>query len=249
MRQIESKKALKRKKTSDYWNNKRKITKFKLKSSSKWRTKYKIKAYAKPSNTNLDVINNTTLPNLTGFNTFIFNETLETFSIIDFIEKELHVFIDNNQLDYTITSLEIPNIEDVSYPVMNQSINSLYYLAWTTPPFYNHFIAKIDPITGNQLERVNEMNLLVNSSDIDSNIKKIFYPNPFDNQIDILQDKDNRIKGVFILDKLGNTLLTKKSQTISSDIYINTSVLTKGIYFIRITYKDGTSVVKQIIKE
>ena len=83
---------------------------------------------------------------------------------------------------------------------------------------------------------------------IETNSLKVF-PNPFDNILNVKQVDESLITGIVIYDKLGNILIQKSNKDFDNQIEINTSKLNKGIYIIRINHKDGSSQVKQIMKE
>ncbi len=84
---------------------------------------------------------------------------------------------------------------------------------------------------------------------IDSENKYLsLFPNPFDTQLTLKQDQKNPIVQIIIYDKYGNILLSQKTENTTSEVELNTSQLSKGIYFIKTMYTNGKSEIKQIIK-
>jgi N-acetylneuraminic acid mutarotase len=77
------------------------------------------------------------------------------------------------------------------------------------------------------------------------NILFSIYPNPTSSQINLLFDKIEN-KTILLIDILGNKILTQESN--SNNIQLNVSNYPKGIYFVTITSKKGSSTQKIIIK-
>lgn len=189
-----------------------------------------------------------------------FNESNETFSVIKdgtlYKMKDKAPFI----VETTNLSSDITNLYYNIYGINTNHVitnNNITYItggqvSTSNTITSNLLLTKMDTNTGDLLARTTQ-EVKENNATTTKEVLEIepfsIYPNPFDNQINIVQGKDNAIAKVTVLDKLGNTLLVSKSLDISSDFHINTSQFSKGIYFIRIEYTNGTSKVKQIIKE
>tara|TARA_R110001632_G_scaffold208268_1_gene332618 strand:- start:3491 stop:6055 length:2565 start_codon:yes stop_codon:yes gene_type:complete len=149
------------------------------------------------------------------------------------------------------TNLNIPNIEN-KYSRINHDIasSSNIYVSWVTFGTWNMNFQKIDANTGNLLARSSEKQeneLITEENQIEKSLS--IYPNPFDDYINISQEKNNKILKISVIDKFGTTLLVCKSKNLISDFYLNTKHLSRGMYFIKIEYINGISTVKQIVKD
>jgi hypothetical protein len=71
------------------------------------------------------------------------------------------------------------------------------------------------------------------------------YPNPFSSQLNIL-NSDKKAFNLRIYDSAARILFTIK-QTVEQD-YLDTTLLTSGIYFYEIIMEDGSTLTGKIIK-
>lgn len=111
-------------------------------------------------------------------------------------------------------------------------------------------------LTNTHLWAINGDNQIAGCRSTDSSDKTFIannelniYPNPFKDQLHIKQDLKNTITKVTIYNNLGNIVAQQKVTKERESFEINTSSLSRGIYFIKTIFKDGTSKVKQIVKD
>jgi hypothetical protein len=88
----------------------------------------------------------------------------------------------------------------------------------------------------------------LNVDDYFSNNNLYVYPNPSANQLNIKLGNTNNLPNSYeVINMLGQSI-TKRTITTNEDLAINTTSLSNGMYFIRIT-KDDTSITLPFIKE
>lgn|GEM_PF-6444323 len=71
-------------------------------------------------------------------------------------------------------------------------------------------------------------------------------PNPFHNFITITDTENNKLSGLAVFNTKGQLIFNKAIATDHQKIIL--SHVPKGIYFIRVTYREGTSVFRKIVK-
>ena len=78
------------------------------------------------------------------------------------------------------------------------------------------------------------------------------YPNPATNTffVEISNNKKSDVKEIALFSLLGTPVLVKQADSFLKDkIEINISGLKKGKYIVKVTFTDGTSEVKSLIKQ
>ena len=78
------------------------------------------------------------------------------------------------------------------------------------------------------------------------------YPNPATNTffVEISNNKKSDVKEITLFSLLGTPVLVKQADSFLKDkIEINISSLKKGKYLVKVTFADGTSEVKSLIKQ
>jgi Secretion system C-terminal sorting domain len=86
------------------------------------------------------------------------------------------------------------------------------------------------------------MDPALSDEDFDLNTKVSVYPNPFKNEINIKTNQN--FETIEVYSVLGNKILSEKFKN-----SINTTMLTKGIYFLALVDEKGSKVSRKIIKE
>ena len=185
-----------------------------------------------------------------------FNTINGTFSIL----KDDILYKLKDEAPFTIETINLSS--DVTNLYLNNTfsgINSNHVLVNDDKAYINGqsfnaigsaLISKIDVVTGDLLARVSkkqENELITKENLIEKSLS--IYPNPFDDSINISQEENNKILKISVIDKFGTTLLVSKSKNLTSDFYLNTKNLSRGMYFIKIEYINGISTVKQIVKD
>ena len=199
-----------------------------------------------------------------GFGTFRranFREDTNTFSVLT--DGKLYKIRD--QSPYTIEMVSLSSdVLNLYYEISgfynlyglntNHALtddNKLYIIGQSVASGNVAILSKADSNNGNLLNR--SANTSIDEKEISKELssKDVFkiYPNPFDNSIQIYQDAKNPLTQVVLYDKIGNIVLEQSVPVTEKTIEFNTSKLPKGIYFIKSYFIDGTSKVKQIVKD
>lgn len=182
-------------------------------------------------------------------------------------KKLLLVDKDNSKL-YTIidSSFGAPFVAettlDINIPVgNNRPINPIFSalptaravfigLTSTQPnDNYGMHLLKFNTRDGSMMNRNTLINQHKSIKEDDFIISTNILPNPFNNKIQITSSKKTPIINISIHNMFGKTMINQKINSSQKQLLIGTSSLKNGVYLVRITYTDGTSEVKQIIKE
>lgn len=199
-----------------------------------------------------------------GFGTFRranFREDTNTFSVLT--DGKLYKIRD--QSPYTIEMVSLnSDVLNLYYEISgfynlyglntNHALTNddkLYIVGQSSESGNIAVLSKADANNGNLLDR--SANTSIDETEISKklsskDILKI-YPNPFDNSIRIHQNVKNPLTQVILYNKIGNIVLEQNVPVTGKTIELNTSKLPKGIYFIKRYFIDGTSEVRQIVKD
>ena len=110
---------------------------------------------------------------------------------------------------------------------------------------YEAFIDGCNGLKSGPVDNVPAKNPLSDLNEMGTDQVKI-YPNPFDDYITVAFDKSEQ-RTISIMDESGRVL--NNYQVLESDnIQINLSDLIHGVYFMKITFENGTSEVKRIVR-
>ena len=159
-------------------------------------------------------------------------------------------FINLTFLFKTSTNLNIPNISNLYAQVQHdRTSDGNLYISWVTLGTWNMNFQKVDPVTGDLLNRI-----VSNDDTIDFNnfeeVKELsVFPNPFDDSLKIQKEDTGQISQVLIYNRFGSIVREHKAKGFDTMINIDTSTLPRGIYFVKTVLSDGTSETKQVIKE
>lgn len=100
--------------------------------------------------------------------------------------------------------------------------------------------------TPDLIEIYNKSETSINVDDFNDDLQIDIYPNPTKNNITIFI-KSNLISNIILYNSVG--IIKYNEQYESQEVNIKLSHLQKGVYFVRITTKDGNLYTKRIIKE
>lgn len=79
--------------------------------------------------------------------------------------------------------------------------------------------------------------------------KVLLTPNPANSYTQLVVDKGVEVKSVIIYSVLGNQIFAQNYNGLESKITLNVQSFKKGKYLLQISFKDGTSEVKSLIKQ
>jgi len=188
-----------------------------------------------------------------------FNESLNTFSVI-----ENNVFYKlKDEVPYTFETVNISTNIINLYSTLSGSAgiygtntnhgitddNKVYIAGHSASSFYGAIVSKMDALNGDLLNRSMQDQGDILLEEIIETEELSIYPNPFKNELHFKEDAKNPVTEIFIYNSLGNLVLQQKATKDKESLDINTASLSKGIYFIRTVFKDGTKKVKQIVKD
>lgn len=82
-------------------------------------------------------------------------------------------------------------------------------------------------------------NCFVGINELESNVSYVIYPNPVNNGELTINASEN-IEMVEIIDMLGKVVIRKESTEMTNNIMINSSILNKGMYTIRLNFSNNS---------
>jgi len=200
---------------------------------------------------NLNLLNQTTIPISTSPNTNAISLNFNTSSneLVVLENGGIHKLKDDGTYNLTsvMNNLATNNIQSFKEFVQSNSGTIFAYSdSWDGNEYYNE-LSKIDPNSGQHLERGIAIIKEVTKNEVIAEKTLNIYPNPFNNFIQLQSSKKTDIRAVVLVNLFGKTVLYQKVN--APNISIDTHTLKNGIYFVKIVFTDGSSKVQRIIKE